>query len=148
MSLICVLEYFFNLPIRFQPFDSERDSITFLSGKAPTTRKGLLVTMGIFMSLAILGMIAEVVFRKARKAKVQNGEGTLPEILLHSYNYNCCMYISVWLKLQSLVKNAWSLILEKNKTKQIPHDIYSMAISELTENFLLRFFFPDTICIR
>lgn len=95
MSLICALEYFFNLPIRFQPFDSERDSITFLSGNAPTTRKGLLVTMGIFMSLAILGMIAEIVFRTARKAKVQNGEGTLPEILLHSYNYDCCMYISV-----------------------------------------------------
>lgn len=146
MSLICVLEYFFNLPIRFQPFDSERDSITFLSGKAPSTRKGLLVTMGIFMSLAILGMIAEIVFRTARKAKVQNGEGTLPEILLHSYDYDCCMYISDWLKLQSLVINAWSLSLEKKQ--QIPHDIYNMAISELTENFLLRFFFPDTICIR
>ena len=75
-----VLEYFFSLSIRFQPFDPDRDSITFISGKAPATRKGLLVTMGIFMSLAIVGMVAEVVFRKARKAKVQNGEGTFSEI--------------------------------------------------------------------
>ena len=76
-----VLEYFFSLSVLFQPFDPDRDSITFISGKAPATRKGLLVTMGIFMSLAIIGMVAEVVFRKARKAKVQNGEGTFSEIL-------------------------------------------------------------------
>jgi len=63
------------LPIRFQPFDPDRDSISLLSGKAPATQKGLLVVMAIFMSLALVGMIAEVVYRAARKAKVQNGEG-------------------------------------------------------------------------
>ena len=34
------------------------------------------------MSLAIVGMIAEVVFRMARKAKIQNDEG------MYSRNYN------------------------------------------------------------
>ena len=82
MPVIGVLEYFiFSLPIRFQPFDPDRDSISFLSGKSPATLKGLLIIMGIFLSLAIVGMVAEVVFRTARRAKVQNGEGTLSELL-------------------------------------------------------------------
>lgn len=68
-------EYSLILPIPFQPFNSDRDSISFLSGQAPATQKGLLVIMGIFMGLAVVGMIAEVVYRRVRKAKVQNGEG-------------------------------------------------------------------------
>jgi len=75
LSLIGVPEHFFISLIRFQPFDPERHSTTFLSGREPATQKGLLITMGIFMSLAIVGMIAEVVFRMARKAKIQNDEG-------------------------------------------------------------------------
>lgn len=73
--MIGVPEHFFISLIRFQPFDPKRHSTTFLSGKEPTTQKGLLITMGIFMSLAIVGMIAEVAFRMARKAKIQNHEG-------------------------------------------------------------------------
>lgn len=113
MSLIGVPEHFFISLIRFQPFDPERHSTTFLSGREPATQKGLLITMGIFMSLAIVGMIAEVVFRMARKAKIQNDEGiyieqelqltkeTLSGVLLifiHYLKFRSILFGTTWLK--------------------------------------------------
>ncbi|KAL9981440.1 hypothetical protein ACROYT_G010146 [Oculina patagonica] len=59
-----------------QLYNHDRDAVSLFSGESPATRKALLVLLGVFVGLAFLGIIAEVVYRMLRKAKkVQNDEG-------------------------------------------------------------------------
>lgn len=57
-------------------YNEDSDSTSIFSGKAKTTQRFLLITMGVFLGLIVLGIIGEFAYKRLWKAKtkVQNGQ--------------------------------------------------------------------------